>query len=286
MNIILISIAILGVIGLVLGLILYFTAQKFKVYEDPKIDEVEEILPSANCGGCGYAGCRNFAEATVKAESLDGLFCPVGGNEVMKKVAEVLGKTVEEKEAQVAVVRCSGSPVYRQRTTIYEGAKTCAIESALYGGDTGCQYGCLGLGDCVDACEFDAIAMNPETLLPEVNEDNCTACGACVEACPKDIIELRPKGPKNRRIYVSCINEDRGGIAKKSCKVSCIGCKACVNACKFDAINFDNFLAYINADACRLCRACVTVCPTNAILEINFPPRKIKKDTVKKESEK
>ncbi len=281
MNIILISVIVVGLVGLLAAVILYFTAQKFKVYEDPKIDEVEEVLPSANCGGCGYPGCRNFAEACAKAETLDDLFCPVGGNDVMKKVAEILGKTVEEKEPQVAVVRCSGSPKYRPRTTQYEGAISCSMEHALYGGHTDCTYGCLGHGDCVVVCEFDAIYMNPETELPVVIEDKCTACGACVEACPKDIIELRPKGKKNRRIFVSCINQDKGGPAKKACDVACIGCKACYNVCKFDAITIENFLAYIDPHACRLCRACVPVCPTNAIWEVNFPPRRVKKDVEK-----
>ncbi len=286
MDIILISVIVLGTIGLISGLILYFTAQKFKVYEDPKIDLIEEILPSANCGGCGYPGCRNFAEACATADSLDNLFCPVGGNETMKKVGEILGKTVEEKEKQVAVVRCFGTPEYRKRTNDYDGATTCAMEHALYGGHTDCSYGCLGHGDCVVVCEFDAIHMNAETLLPEVIEDKCTACGACVEACPKDIIELRPVGPKSRRIFVSCINQDKGGISKKACSVSCTGCKACVKVCKFDAIVVENFLAYIDADACRLCRACVTVCPTNAIWELNFPPRKVKKETKEHETKK
>lgn len=281
MNIILLSVIVLGLVGLLAGLILFFTAQKFKVYEDPKIDLVEDSLPAANCGGCGYPGCRNFAEACVKADSLDDLFCPVGGNDTMKKVAEILGKTVEEKDKEVAVVRCSGSPEFRKRTNDYDGALTCAMEHALYGGHTDCSYGCLGHGDCVVACDFDAIHMNPETLLPEVIEDKCTACGACVVACPKDIIELRPVGKKSRRIFVSCINQDKGGIAKKACEVACIGCKACFNVCKFEAITIENFLAYIDPIACKLCRACVTVCPTNAIWELNFPPRKIKKDNNK-----
>ncbi len=279
MNIILISVIVLGGIGLLAGLILFFTAQKFKVYEDPKIDEVEDALPSANCGGCGFPGCRNFADACVGAETLDDLFCPVGGNETMKKVAEILGKTVVEKEPMLAVIRCNGSPQFRKVTTEYDGATTCAMEHALYGGHTDCQYGCLGHGDCVAACDFDAIYMDEKTILPVVISDKCTACGACVEACPKDIIELRPKGKKERRIFVSCINQDRGGTAKKACEVACIGCKACFNVCKFDAITIENFLAYIDPNQCKLCRACVTVCPTDAIWEVNFPPRKIKKDT-------
>ncbi len=277
MNLILLSIIVVGSLGLLAGVILFFTAQKFKVYEDPKIDEVEEALPAANCGGCGFPGCRNFAEACVKAENLDDLFCPVGGNDTMAKVAKILGKEIEQKEAKVAVVRCAGTPDVRKETTEYDGEMTCAIESALYGGHTDCQYGCLGHGDCVAACDFDAIYMNPETNLPEVDEDKCTACNACVEACPKNIIELRPKGKKSRRIYVSCVNEDRGGTAKKACQAACIGCKACVNVCKFDAITVENFLAYIDPEKCKLCRACVTVCPTNAIKEVNFPPRKTKK---------
>lgn len=278
MNIILLSVIILGLIGILAGVILFFIAQKFKVYEDPKIDEVEVSLPAANCGGCGFPGCRNFAEACVKAESLDDLFCPVGGNDTMSKVAEILGKTIEAKDPEVAVVRCSGSPEFRKRTTNYDGATTCAMEHALYGGHTDCQYGCLGHGDCVVVCNFDAIEIDPKTLIPVVNEENCTACGACVEACPKDIIELRPQGKKSRRIFVSCINQDRGGTAKKACQVACIGCKACFNVCKFEAITIENFLAYIDPNACKLCRACVTVCPTDAIHELNFPPRRVKKE--------
>lgn len=276
MNLIVVASIALGSIGLLAGVILFFVAQKFKVYEDPRIDQAEEALPKANCGGCGFAGCRAFAEACVKSETFDGLFCPVGGNETMNAVANILGRAAVEKAPEVAVVRCSGSPQYRKRTTEYDGQATCAIEHALYKGHTDCQYGCLGHGDCVVVCNFDAIRINSETLLPEVDEEKCTACGACVKACPKHIIELRPKGPKSRRIYVSCVNEEKGGIARKQCDVACIGCSACQKACKFEAITIQNFLAYIDHQKCRLCRACAPVCPTNAILEINFPPRKVK----------
>jgi len=278
MNLIVVAAIALGSIGLLAGLILFLVAQKFKVYEDPRIDKVEENLPKANCGGCGFAGCRAFAEACVKSETFDGLFCPVGGNETMNKVANILGRAAVEKAPEIAVVRCSGSPQLRKRTTEYDGASTCAIESALYKGHTDCQYGCLGHGDCVLVCNFDAIHINSETLLPEVEEEKCTGCGACVKACPKHIIELRPKGPKSRRIYVSCVNEEKGAIARKQCEVACIGCSACQKACKFEAITIQNFLAYIDPQKCRLCRACVTVCPTNAILELNFPPRKVKQE--------
>lgn len=274
MNTIVITIISLSVIGSLAGVILFLIAQKFKVYEDPRIDDVEGILPGANCGGCGFPGCRGFADACVKAESLDLMFCPVGGNDGMTKVAEALGRVAAIKDPTVAVVRCAGSPDHRQRTNRYDSAMTCEIASGLYSGDTACSFGCLGLGDCTVVCTFDAIHMNPVTLLPEVDDAKCTSCGACVKACPKMIIELRKKNKKDRKIYVSCVNKDKGATAKKACSVACIGCKACLKACEYDAITIENFLAYIDPVKCKLCRKCVEVCPTDSILEINFPPRK------------
>jgi len=281
MEIVLYTVITLSLLGIVLAVILFVVAQKFKVVEDPRIDEVEGVLPGANCGGCGYPGCRGFAEVCVKADSLEGLFCPAGGNDCMKNVASTLGMEAVEKEPQVAVIRCSGSPDRRAQTSEYDGPLSCAMSAALFSGDTDCPYGCLGLGDCVTVCTFDAIYIDEKTKLPVVNEDKCTACGACIKACPKDIIELRNKGKKSRRIYVSCINKDKGPVAKKSCTVACIGCKLCVKECAFDAITVENFLAYIDYEKCKLCRKCVNVCPTGSILELNFPPRK--EPAVKKE---
>jgi Na+-translocating ferredoxin:NAD+ oxidoreductase RNF subunit RnfB len=275
MNTIFVTIAMLSVLGVLLALALYLVAQKFKVYEDPRINEVAEILPGANCGGCGFAGCRAFAEAMVTNEDISALFCPVGGSDVMSKAAAHLGKMAAEKEKQVAVVRCSGSCEVRPRTTFFDGPQSCAVLAATYGGDTGCTFGCLGKGDCVLVCDFDAIHINPATLLPEVDDEKCTSCGACVKACPKFIIELRKKGPKNRRIFVSCINKDKGGIAKKSCSVACIGCSKCFKVCAHEAITMSNNLAYIDSQKCKLCRKCVEECPTSAIHELNFPPRKV-----------
>jgi electron transport complex protein RnfB len=274
MNTIVITIISLSVIGSLSGVILFLIAQKFKVFEDPRIDDVEGILPGANCGGCGFPGCRGFADACVKADSLDVMFCPVGGNDGMVKVAEALGRVAVAKDPTVAVVRCAGSPDHRQRINRYDSATTCEIASGLYSGDTACSYGCLGLGDCVVVCTFDAIHMNPVTLLPEVDDEKCTSCGACVKACPKMIIELRKKNKKDRKIYVSCVNKDKGATAKKACSVACIGCKACLKACEYDAITIENFLAYIDPVKCKLCRKCVEVCPTDSIPEINFPPRR------------
>jgi len=274
------AILVMSSIGVGAAIILFFVAQKFKVIEDPKIDLVDEALPGANCGGCGYAGCRAFAEGMVKAETMDGFFCPVGGNDLMKSLAPLLGVEAVEKKPQIAVLRCNGSIKNSIPKFDYDGDSTCSFTTNLSAGVGGCQYGCLGGGECVDACDFDAMYMDPETNLPVV-KINCVACNACVEACPRDILELRDRGPKEKRIFVSCINEEKGPLAKANCTVACIGCKACVKACKFDAIDFDNFLAYIKYDVCTLCRKCVEVCPTDAIHELNFKPRKPKADKPK-----
>ncbi len=271
MNLLLVSVLVLGVIGIFAATILYFASQKFKVEEDPRIDEVEAVLPGANCGGCGYPGCRGFADACVR--SLDGKLCPVGGNAVMSKVATILGEEVAASDPMVAVVRCNGSCHNRPRTNKYDGAASCAIASTLYAGETGCSFGCFGLGDCVAACQFNAIVMGADGL-PAVDDDKCTACGACVKACPKNIIELRKKGPKSRRIYVGCVNKDKGAITRKACSVGCIGCMKCQKECPFEAITVENNCAYIDFTKCRLCRKCVAVCPTHAIVEKNFPPKK------------
>ena len=145
----------------------------------------------------------------------------------MKKIAAALGREVVEQAPKIAVVKCNGSCENRPRLNRYDGARSCAIEHSLYIGDTACAYGCLGCGDCVAACPFDAIHMSPATGLPEVSDEKCVACGACVKACPRNIIELRNKGPKDRRGFVSCVNKDKGAVARKACKVACIFEYAC-----------------------------------------------------------
>ena len=267
------TVASLSILGLLLAVVLYFVAQKFKVEEDPRIDIVEGIMPGANCGGCGQAGCRAFAEACTKAENLDNLFCPVGGNATMKKVADALGFQVAEKAPMVAVVRCNGTCENRPKTNVYDGIATCAAKSALYSGDTGCKFGCVGCGDCVNVCNFGALSMNPATGLPVVDEEKCTACGACTKACPKSVIELRNKGPKNRRVFVSCVSQDKGAVARKACKAACIGCGKCAKVCPFEAIKVENNVAYIDFNKCKLCTKCVSECPTGAIHKVNFPEK-------------
>ena len=222
MEVLLYTILTLCALGVFSAVILYFVARKFRVEEDPRIDEVEKMLPGAN------------------------------------------GKAAAEKQPEVATVRCGGTCEKRPRTNDFDGAKSCAVASSLYVGETGCAFGCLGFGDCVAVCAFDAIHINPETGLPEVDADKCTACGACVKACPKMIIELRKKWPKNRAVYVSCVSKDKGAVVMKACKAGCIGCGKCVKVCAFDAITVENNLAYIDPQKCKLCRKCVNECPTGA----------------------
>jgi Na+-translocating ferredoxin:NAD+ oxidoreductase subunit B len=277
-QIILITIISLSLLALISSVILYFIAQKFKIFEDPRIDDVQSVLPQANCGGCGYAGCRNFAEALVKAGSFEGLNCPVGGADAMGSAAKILGKEAPVVDPLVAVLLCNGTPEFRPRTSVYDGAPDCRISNSLYIGETDCSYGCMGHGDCVRACTFDAIHMDNSSKLPVIIDSKCVSCGACVRACPRNLIELRKKAKKERKIYVACSNCDKGGPARRACKVACIGCNKCLNVCEFNAITIENNLAYIDANKCTFCRKCVAVCPTNSIAEYNFPVRKVKEE--------
>jgi len=280
MNLILIAVIVLGVIGLVSALVLFIISNKFAVHEDARIGQVAEVLPQANCGGCGFPGCSGFAAACVKAAdagSLDGRFCPVGGQPVMDQVAGILGLAAVASAPKVAVVRCNGTCENRPRNAQFDGAQSCRVQQMTGLGETACGYGCLGCGDCVKKCQFDALSMDPVTGLPVVDEEKCTACGACSKACPRGIIEIRLKGPKGRRVVVLCNNKDKGAVANKACKASCIGCGKCVKTCeKFEAITLENNLAYIDAEKCKMCRKCEEACPKGAIHAFNFPPRKPK----------
>lgn len=274
MNYMMMAIMVLGGVALVAAVVLYTVSRKFAVEEDPRIGRVAACLPGANCGGCGYAGCAALAEALVKgadAGSLDGLQCPVGGAGVMAQIAAELGMEAVASEPMVAVVRCGGTCELRPRTVQYDGLQTCAAVHSTCSGETACGYGCLGCGDCSTSCQFGGLRINPETGLPEVDETLCTGCGSCVKACPRHIIELRKRGPKNRRVYVGCMNRDKGAAARKACTAACIGCGKCEKVCKFEAITISGNLSYIDYNKCRLCTKCVAECPTGAIMKVNFP---------------
>ncbi len=274
-NTLLISLAVLGILGGVLAVVLYIVAQKFKVEENPLIDEAEACLPGANCGGCGFAGCRALAEACVKQAAekgnIDGLACP--GTD-MGKVAAVLGLTAGTFEPKIAVVRCNGSCQNSPAKVHYEGADICAFASTLYAGKGGCSKGCMGLGDCVKKCNFGALHIDKETGLPVVDPDKCVGCGVCAKTCPRGIIEIRPRGKKDRRVYVCCSNTDKGALVVKNCSVGCIGCQKCLKECPFEAIEMRGNLAYIDPAKCKACGKCAKVCPRGAIHTINFPTPK------------
>ena len=247
MEVLLYTILTLCALGVFSAVILYFVARKFRVEEDPRIDEVEKMLPGANCGGCGFAGCRGMADALVKRDDISALFCPVGGGDCMKAVAAYLGKAAAEKQPEVATVRCGGTCEKRPRTNEYNGAKSCAVASSLYVGETGCAFGCLGFGDCVAVCAFDAIHINPETGLPEVDADKCTACGACVTlGCP-------------------ALGSDETGRALID-PALCVGCGLCKRGCPVGAISGEiRQVHVIDPKKCIKCGACIAACRKNAI---------------------
>jgi len=277
-NIIILSALVLGAIGIVSAVILFFVSKVFYVYEDPRIGQVADKLPGANCGGCGFAGCKGLAEAIVKAESLEGLMCPAGSDQTIEDIAKVLNIEAVAANPRIAVLKCNGSCANAPVKAFYDSALNCAYAASIFAGESACPYGCLGCGDCVSACQFDAIFIDPETKLPKVNDDKCVGCSACVKACPRNLLEIRKKGKLGRRIYVACANKEKGAVAKKNCSVPCIGCSKCAKVCAFDAIVVENFLAYIDEEKCKLCRKCVNECPSLCIHATNFPPPKIKEE--------
>lgn len=266
MNIVLLTIGIMTALGLIAALILYIVAKKFHVAEDPRIAEVEELLPGANCGGCGQSGCHAFAVACCGADTLEGLNCPGAGAEVMATIADIVGLAPVKTEPKVAIVRCNGACSLRPQTSDYDGVRSCAIEAATFSGTTDCAYGCLGCGDCVETCPYDAIHIDSVSGLPVVDFNKCVGCGRCVAACPRSIITLAPANTAGSRVWVACMNHDKGGIAAKECEVSCIGCGKCLKVCSVKAPKIKNFLAEIDPQVCTGCLECVDACPHCTIL--------------------
>lgn len=268
-NAVLKSVAFMGGVGAVFGLGLAYAAKKFAVKTDPKVEAVREVLPGANCGACGFAGCQGYAEAVVKDPELSPGLCAPGKADVAALVAKITGKVAPEVVPTVATVFCRGGECKASRRFKYEGVKDCRAAILVAGGDKTCQYGCLGYGTCAKACPFEAIKMGPENL-PVIDREKCTACGVCVAACPKSIIHLTPA---DKKVHILCSSHDKGPVVKKACEIGCIGCGLCAKGCPEGAITMDNNLATIDYSKCTHCETCVLLCPQRTIKDMIDPAK-------------
>ena len=259
---ILIAVGFMAGLGLILATVLVIANRRLFVYEDPRIDDVEDLLPHANCGACGTAGCRVFAEKLVAGELQPGA-CTVNSTEMNQVIATFLGVELGSHDKQVARLACAGGSNVARRHGDYQGVVSCRAAALVSGGGKGCAWGCLGLADCERICEFDAIIMDRHDL-PQVIDDLCTACGDCVDICPRDLFSLQPM---SHHLWVACKNLEKGELAEAECAVACNGCGRCAADAPGDLIIMENNLAVIdysrNAQASRIA---IERCPTGAIV--------------------
>lgn len=258
MDLIIIAVAVVGVIGLIVAVVLSFASAFFAVPVDEKVEKLTEALPGANCGACGFSGCSGYAEALAKGEAQPGQ-CPVGGENVANTVADILGVEAAASVPQTARVMCSGSCDNTDKRINYKGIASCAAASQLLRGGGKCTYGCIGFGDCVKECDYGAIKVCNGVAV--VNEDLCRACKKCAAVCPQRLIDVVPK----RSAAVLCSNFDKGAQTKDDCKAGCIGCMKCQKACPSGAIKVERFKATVNPELCTLCGECASVCPKGVI---------------------
>lgn len=257
------AVAVLSSLGLVFGVLLGFASKVFEVKQNPLVGDVLMVLPGVNCGGCGYAGCEQYAIAVADNGEVPTL-CSVGGSPVALRIGDIMGVKVSASEKMVAYVKCNGDCDKAKQKYEYHGIMDCTSAAALPGGGAkSCSYGCLGLGTCVKACEFDAIRIIDGIAI--IDESKCTNCGACMKVCPKNLIE---SVPENSRVRVACNSKDSAKDTMGSCKVGCIACKKCEKACEFDAVHVNENLSKIDYSKCTQCKACVKACPTASIEDI------------------
>ena len=262
MNQLLLAVLFMASLGVLLALTLSYANRRLYVYEDPRIDEVEELLPHANCGACGTPGCHPFAQALVANEVDPGL-CTVNTPDMNQIIADFLGVEVIQHEKEVARLACAGGSHVAHTRAHYEGLKTCRAAALVSGGGKGCSWACLGLEDCGNVCDFDAITFNKFSL-PVVDEDRCTACGDCVTECPKDLFSLQAISNK---LWVSCNNKDNMDESEAHCEVACNACGRCVSDAPEGLITIQNSLATIDYSKKGLAsKIAIERCPTGAIV--------------------
>lgn len=261
MNEILITALAIGGLGLICGAGLALAARFFTVKKDPRIQPVMEILPGINCGGCGYAGCADYAKAIVLNNAAINL-CAPGAAEVIHKLAVFMGVKAPAMERKVAIVLCGGDITNAPRKFMYNGIADCSAASAVNDGDKICRYGCLGYGSCVRVCPNDAIEI--KNNLAVVHPDLCIGCGACVKVCPRNLIKLIPE---NRKIHVLCSSKDKGPVVKKACKVGCIGCTLCAKPTENKGIKMEGALAVVDYSQTLENTAIISKCLGHCIIK-------------------
>ena len=281
MNIV-IPVALVVIVGLLASVMLSYASKVFAVQEDQLFLDLRAELPGANCGGCGFAGCDDYAHAMAEGGDTPCTKCSVGGPAVAAKLASLLGQDAGSMEKKVAFVMCNGTTDNAAKLYEYEDISSCKAAKQLFGGSKQCPYGCIGLGDCVAACEFDAIRIIDGVAV--VGRDYCTSCGACAKACPQKLIKIIPESAK---VQVRCHNEQKGADARKACNVACIGCGQCARVCPKGAITIENNLSSIDPSKCIKCGLCAAKCPTGAIQDVMHTAEqkeKIKKGLQAKEA--
>ena len=262
---ILYALLLLGILGGVFGLILAIASKVFEVKTDPRLAEILDALPGANCGGCGYPGCAGCAAAILAGKAPVNA-CPSCSGEKTARIAAVMGVEVAAVERRVAFVRCAGGNRAGHKFDRYVGLDDCVGAMKVSGNGTlDCAYGCLGLGTCVKACKFDAIHIN-EHGVAEVDRHKCTHCMQCAAVCPRHVIT---DVPYSADILVPCDNKDKGAVAKTHCAVSCIGCRLCEKNCPTGAISVVDNVAVIDYKKCTSCGTCVSKCPRKLIVDIH-----------------
>jgi Na+-translocating ferredoxin:NAD+ oxidoreductase RNF subunit RnfB len=271
------AVGAIGGLTLTLASLLVLANRKLHVEEDPRIDVVEELLPAANCGACGYPGCRPFAEALVLRQALPGK-CTVSSDEGRARIADYLGVEVGAQEKIVARLACAGGTNVSRNRARYDGMMTCAAAAQVAGGGKSCFWGCLGLADCYEACDFDAIRMNAHSL-PVVDEDKCTACGDCVEACPKDLFSLHPA---SHRLWVACASLDAGDELLEDCAVACTACGRCAADAPGGLITMLHNLPVVDYQRNHETRQPIQRCPTGAIVWLDPTAGPLKGPAAKK----